>query len=95
LTPADDSSILLTQRKRKEQGSRPSVHQASTNLHIKSSADGTSNSDELDVPTFERSVGFIADIFGRTDDTGTALLERRLFFVDSDPVLGRSLVDVA
>jgi hypothetical protein len=95
LTLADDSSISLTQRKRKEQGSRPSIHQAFTNLHIKSSADGTSNSDELDVSTFERSVGFIADVSNRADEASTALLERRLFFVDNDPVLRRSLFDVA
>jgi hypothetical protein len=51
--------VQLTQGEGKKQRRRTAIHQASTNLDIESSSDGTTNTNELNVSTLELSMGVI------------------------------------
>lgn len=75
----------LTQRECDEQRRRTAVHQTSTNLDIESSSDCTTDTNELNVSTFELSVSIVVNYSDRANRVAASRLIIFLF-VDSHPL---------
>jgi hypothetical protein len=92
---ASNCAVYLPQRKGQKKGARAAVHQASTNLHIERSTNGATNTNKLDMTTFELAVGVVAKFSDRAYRTRTTRLStiECFLFVNMD-TLDLVLVEV-
>lgn len=79
-----NSNHNIPKRKGEEQGRWATVHKTTTNLHIKSSSNGTTDTNQLNMTTLELSMSVIANLAHRAHNTRTTRMSaiKSLLFVD-------------
>jgi hypothetical protein len=81
-----DRIVYVPEGEGDEQRARTAVHQTSTNLHVKSSSNGTTDADQLNMTAFELPVRLIVNLAYRAYGARTARMcaikSVRLLFVD-------------